>query len=96
MGWIQKLFGRRSGKTLSGMLETRGEIEKQIREAVGIKEAPANRLEAMREIARQRHLGRVKRQRYYDRRSRGPKRRIRTLERYREGRATAESFAEFR
>jgi len=95
MGLFKKL-GRKTGKTEMAISRLQ-ELEAEIREKLDVREAPDNMVDAMRELARQRHIGRVKRQKYFDRKARGPKQRVRTLERYRDravlGRATADNFA---
>ena len=83
MGWFKR--ASREEEKSEAHRPARGEIEKQIREAVRIREAPSTRVEAMDELREARAKAkRSKRKKQYrmDRRARGLKRRIRTLERY--------------
>ena len=93
MGLMDWLFGSRRKRKAP---EAKGETaEERARRILDVREAPADRLEAMKMLAARRRRKAVNRSR---RKSAGPKRRIRTLERYRDrkaiGRATAENFRE--
>ena len=94
-GRIKRLFqwGRQAGKTLAGLRET----EDRIREVIDLEPEVENRLEAVQlSLEKRAKRNQVKARKYRERRARGPKRRVRTLERYRDravlGRATADNF----